>query len=66
MKKKFIISSFRSIENKHDVYMGKVCMKKFCTFLREHAMEMIQKSSKNHMKIQKPVIFVNKNLKINI
>ena len=24
------ISSFRSIENKHDVYRGKDCMKKFC------------------------------------
>ena len=41
MKKRFIISSFRSIENKHDVHMGKYCMKKFCTFLREHAMKMI-------------------------
>ena len=24
------ISSFRSIENKHNVYRGKDCMKKFC------------------------------------
>ena len=24
------ISSFKSIENKHDVYRGKDCMKKFC------------------------------------
>ena len=30
------ISSFRSIENKHDVYRGKDCMKKFCECLREH------------------------------
>ena len=28
------ISSFRSIENKHDVYRGKDCMKMFCEFLR--------------------------------
>ena len=28
------ISSFRSIENKHGVYRGKNCMKKFCEFLR--------------------------------
>ena len=34
------ISSFRSIENKHDVYRGKDCMKKFCEFLREHAMKI--------------------------
>ena len=35
------ISSFRSIENKHDVYRGKDCMKKFCESLKEHAMKMI-------------------------
>ena len=27
------ISSFRSIENKHDVYRCKNCMKRFCEFL---------------------------------
>ena len=37
----FIISSFRSIENKHDVYRGKYCMKKFCEFLRKCAMTII-------------------------
>ena len=36
-----IISSYRSIANKHDVYRGKDCMKKFCDFLREHAMKII-------------------------
>ena len=35
------ISSFRSIENKHDVYRGKDCMKKFYEFLRQHAMKII-------------------------
>ena len=35
------ISPFRSIENKHDVYRGKDCMKKFCEFLRKHAMKII-------------------------
>ena len=35
------ISSFRSIANKYDVYRGKDCMKKFCKFLREHAMKII-------------------------
>ena len=29
------ISLFSSIENKHDVYRGKDCMKKFCDSLRE-------------------------------
>ena len=35
------ISSFRSIEYKHDVYRGKDCMKKFCEFFREHATKTI-------------------------
>ena len=33
------VSSFRSIENKHDVYRGKDCIKTFCRYLREHAMK---------------------------
>ena len=37
------ISSFRRTENTHDVYKGKGCMKKFCEFLREHAMKIIFK-----------------------
>ena len=35
------VYSFRSIENKHDVHRGKNCTKKFCEFLRVHAMEII-------------------------
>ena len=30
------ILSFKSIENKHDTYRGKDCMKKFCKSLRKH------------------------------
>ena len=33
-------SSFKSIENKHDVYRGKDCMKNFCESLRDHAMKI--------------------------
>ena len=69
------ISSFKSIENNHDVCRCKNYMKIFCEFLREHAMKIInikrkkklkllQKSSRNHMKMQKYVIFIKKNLKI--
>ena len=36
-----VISLFRSIENMHDVYRGKYCMKKFCESLRQHAMKII-------------------------
>ena len=32
------IFSFRSIENKHDVYRDKDFMKRFCKSLREHAL----------------------------
>ena len=35
------ISSFRRVRNKHDVYRGKDCTKKFCESLREHAMKII-------------------------
>ena len=54
-----VLSSFKSIENKHDVYRVKDCMKKFCEFLREHAMKIInfkkkkssqQKSRRKYMK----------------
>ena len=40
------ISSFRSIENKHDVYRSKDCMKKLCEFLREYAMKIIDSKKK--------------------
>ena len=32
-------SSFRSIENKYDVYIGKDCMKKFCESVKENTHE---------------------------
>ena len=39
----------KSIENKHDVYRGKDYMKKFCEFLRKHAMEIIIFYKKNEV-----------------
>ena len=70
------IYSFRRIENKHDLYRGKDCMKKFCEFLREHAMKIINfkkkkmklltKELQESFEITKFVIFVEKNLKLNI
>ena len=30
------ISSFKSMENKHNVYRGIYCMKRFCECLRKH------------------------------
>ena len=47
------ISSFRSIENKHDMYRGKDCMKPFCEFLRENAMKIINLKKKKNEIINK-------------
>ena len=41
------ISSFKSKENKHDIYRGKDCMKKFCESLREHTMKITNYKKKN-------------------
>ena len=38
---------FDSVENKHILYCGKDCMKKFCTLLREHAKNIIDFEKKN-------------------
>ena len=35
------ISSFKDIENKHDVFRGTDCMKNFCESSREHAIKII-------------------------
>ena len=38
------IFSFRSVENKHDLYRGKYCMIKFFESLREHEIKIILKT----------------------
>ena len=55
--------SFRSIENKLDVYRDKDCMKKFCEFLREHTIKTIKFIRKKLNYEGQAVIFVNKNSK---
>ena len=64
------ISSFKHVENKHDVYKGKDCMKKFCKSIRENAMNIISfkkkkwsywyMNSRNHITIQQSAAFVKK------
>ena len=49
----FTISSIRRIENKHDVYRGKDCMKKFCESLREDAMKINNLKKKKNEVINK-------------
>ena len=39
------ISTFKRIENEHDGYRGRDCMKRFCEFLREHAMKILIKKN---------------------
>ena len=60
------ISSFRSVENKHDVYKGKDCMKKFCESLRKHAVKIInfEKKKKKWSYQQKSSRSKNENAKI--
>ena len=58
------ISSFRSIENKHDVCRGKDCMKKFCEFLRKHAMKIINFKKKNMKLLTKEQQESHENAKI--
>ena len=40
------ISLFRRILNKHDLYGRKDCMKRFCEFLRKHAMKITNSKTK--------------------
>ena len=47
------ISSFKSIENKHDVCRDKDCMKTFCESLREYAMKIVSFKKKNKKLITK-------------
>ena len=72
----FTISSFRSIENKHNLYRGKD-WKNICKSLREHTLKIMLKRKKIKLltkeqqelyenKMFKYVIFEKKNLKINI
>ena len=35
------IWTFHNVENKHHVYKGENCMKRFCSSIREHAMKII-------------------------
>ena len=44
------ISPLKDIENKHDIYRGKDCIKKICESLREHAMKIIN-FKKKEMKL---------------
>ena len=40
------ITSFKNIDNKHDIYRGKDCMKKFCESIRDHAIKITNSKKK--------------------
>ena len=58
------VSSFRSIENKHDECRGKDCMKNFCEFLRQYAMKIINFEMKKMKLLTKEQYKSYKNVKI--
>ena len=45
--------AFDTIENKHSLYRGEDCMKKFCTSLREHATNLINFEKKKKLPLTK-------------
>ena len=47
------ISTFKDIENKHNVYKGRECMKKNCKTLIEHVMKIINFKKKKNAVINK-------------
>ena len=62
-------SSFKDIENKHEVYRGKDCMKNIFESLREHEMKIINFKNKKmkwltNKQQESYVIFVKKSVKI--
>ena len=57
------ISSFRSIENKHDLCRGKDYMKIFFESFREHVLEIINKKPCSHEQKESGIIWKCKNRK---
>ena len=58
------ISSFKGIENKHDVYRGKDYMKIFFELLRDHTMKIINFKNKKLKLLKKQQQESNENAKI--
>ena len=58
------ISSFKDIENTHDLYRGKVSMKMFCELLRQHVVKIINFEKKKIRSLTKEQQESNENAKI--
>ena len=48
-----IFSAFDHIENKHTLCRGKDCMQKFCSYLREHATNILNFEKKKNVTVNK-------------
>ena len=57
------ISGFDHIEDKHTLYRGKDCMKKFCTSLREHAKNIIDFEKEKNVTVNKRRITITSRCK---
>ena len=57
-------SSFKNIENKHGLFRGKDCMKKFCVSLREHKTKIINFKKKKMKLLTKEIQESYENAKI--
>ena len=44
---------FNYIENKHTLYRGEDCMKKFCSSLRDHATNIVNSENKKNITVRK-------------
>ena len=58
------ISEFDHIENKHTLYRGKDCMKKFCESLREHAKNIINFEKKKMISLTKEELKSHQDAKV--
>ena len=47
------IWAFNNIENRHTLYRGEYCMKKLCTSLKEHAINVINFEKKKMLPLTK-------------
>ena len=58
------IWTFDHIENKHSLYLGKYCMKKFCESLREHAKNIIDFEKKKMLSLTKEELKPHQDAKV--
>ena len=58
------IWAFDHIENKHTLYRGEDCMKKFCISLRKHATNLINFEKKKMLPLTKKKLKLHQDVKI--